>query len=73
MAKVTSKYQVTVPKAVADRYGIRTGDEIEWVAAGDIIRVIRKGGKRRSRTWNRGSDCSTRLRSGTRSGRPGQS
>jgi AbrB family looped-hinge helix DNA binding protein len=43
MAKVTSKYQVTVPKAVADRYGIRPGDEIEWVAAGDVIRVIPEG------------------------------
>ncbi len=40
MAKVTSKLQVTVPKAIADRYGIRPGDEIEWVAAGDTIRVL---------------------------------
>jgi len=40
MAKVTSKYQVTVPKKIADRYTIRPGDEIEWVAAGEVIRVI---------------------------------
>jgi AbrB family looped-hinge helix DNA binding protein len=40
MAKVTSKLQVTVPKAIADRYGIRPGDDIEWVAAGDAIRVV---------------------------------
>jgi AbrB family looped-hinge helix DNA binding protein len=40
MPKVTSKLQVTVPKAIADRYGIRPGDEIEWVAAGDTIRVL---------------------------------
>ena len=40
MAKVTSKLQVSVPKAIADQYGIRPGDEIEWVAAGDTIRVI---------------------------------
>lgn len=40
MAKVTSKLQVTVPKAIADRYGIRPGDEIEWIPAGDAIRVI---------------------------------
>lgn len=40
MAKVTSKLQVTVPKALADHYGIRAGDEIEWTAAGDVIRVI---------------------------------
>ncbi|MGH9339056.1 MAG: AbrB/MazE/SpoVT family DNA-binding domain-containing protein [Acidobacteriota bacterium] len=40
MSKVTSKLQVSVPKALADQYGIRPGDEIEWVAAGEIIRVI---------------------------------
>jgi AbrB family looped-hinge helix DNA binding protein len=40
MAKVTSKYQVTVPKAVARQYGIQPGDEIDWVAAGDSIRVL---------------------------------
>jgi AbrB family looped-hinge helix DNA binding protein len=40
MGKVTSKLQVTVPKALADRYGIAPGDEIEWEAAGDVIRVI---------------------------------
>ncbi len=43
MAKVTSKLQVTVPKAIADQYGIRPGDEIEWVAAGETIRVIPPG------------------------------
>jgi AbrB family looped-hinge helix DNA binding protein len=43
MAKVTSKLQVTVPKMIARQYGIRPGDDIEWVAAGDAIRVIRSG------------------------------
>lgn len=43
MAKVTSKFQVTVPKAIADRYGIEPGDEIEWVPAGDAIRVVLAG------------------------------
>ena len=41
MAKVTSKLQVTVPKVVADRFGIRPGDQIEWVVEGDAIRVRR--------------------------------
>lgn len=45
MAKVTSKLQVTVPKVLADRYGIRPGDEIEWEAAGDVIRVVPGRGK----------------------------
>ncbi|HEY7724128.1 MAG TPA: AbrB/MazE/SpoVT family DNA-binding domain-containing protein [Anaeromyxobacteraceae bacterium] len=40
MARVTSKLQVTVPKALADRYRMRPGDEIEWQAAGDAIRVV---------------------------------
>jgi AbrB family looped-hinge helix DNA binding protein len=40
MAKVTSKYQVTVPKVIAQRYDISPGDNIDWVAAGDVIRVI---------------------------------
>jgi AbrB family looped-hinge helix DNA binding protein len=39
MAKVTSKLQVTVPKALAEKYRIRPGDRIEWEAAGDAIRV----------------------------------
>jgi len=41
MAKVTSKRQVTIPKAIADRYGIVSGDEIEFLPAGDAIRVQR--------------------------------
>jgi AbrB family looped-hinge helix DNA binding protein len=40
MAKVTSKLQVTVPKALADQFGIAPGDDIEWEAAGDAIRVV---------------------------------
>ncbi len=40
MAKVTSKLQLTLPKAIADRYKIHPGDELEWIPAGDTIRVI---------------------------------
>jgi AbrB family looped-hinge helix DNA binding protein len=40
MSKVTSKMQVTVPKAIAERFGIRPGAEIDWVASGDFIRVV---------------------------------
>jgi len=40
MARVTSKLQVTIPKAVADRYGIAPGAEIEFEPAGDVIRVV---------------------------------
>ena len=40
MAKVTSKLQLTVPKVIADEYGIKPGDQLDWVPAGDVIRVI---------------------------------
>jgi AbrB family looped-hinge helix DNA binding protein len=43
MAKVTSKLQVTVPKAVADRFGIRPGDDIEWRVDGRTIQVVPGG------------------------------
>ncbi|MGH9454726.1 MAG: AbrB/MazE/SpoVT family DNA-binding domain-containing protein [Terriglobia bacterium] len=53
MEKVTSKLQLTVPKAIADRYSIRPGDELDWIPAGDAIRVIplnSSSGKRHGRT-----------------------
>ncbi len=45
MAKVTSKYQVTLPRKIADAFHIRPGDDIDWVAAGEVIRVIPAGKK----------------------------
>ena len=43
MAKVTSKLQVTIPKDVADQYGLRPGSRIEFIPAGDAIRVVPEG------------------------------
>ena len=48
MPKVTSKLQLTVPKAIADQYGIRPGDELQWIAAGEAIRVIPAGKNNRN-------------------------
>ena len=48
MSKVTSKLQLTLPKAIADKYGIRPGDEVEWVPAGETIRVVPVSRSRRS-------------------------
>ncbi len=48
MAKVTSKYQVTVPRKIAEQYNIRPGDDIDWVPAGDAIRVMSSRKKRRA-------------------------
>jgi AbrB family looped-hinge helix DNA binding protein len=39
MAKVTSKLQVTIPKRIADQYGIAPGDEVDFIPAGDAIRL----------------------------------
>ncbi len=45
MAKVTSKYQVTVPRRIAEEYQIHPGDDIEWMSAGEVIRVVPAGKK----------------------------
>jgi AbrB family looped-hinge helix DNA binding protein len=57
-SKVTSKLQVTIPKVIADRYGIRPGDEIVWEPAGGAVRVrpakapaLRLGPEERARLW----------------------
>ena len=39
VSKVTSKLQLTVPKAIAVHYGIKPGDELEFVPAGESIRI----------------------------------
>ncbi|MGI0149460.1 MAG: AbrB/MazE/SpoVT family DNA-binding domain-containing protein [Thermoplasmata archaeon] len=38
---MTSKLQITIPKAIAERHGVRPGDEIRFVSAGDTIRLER--------------------------------
>lgn len=43
MSKVTSKLQVTIPKAIADRFGIRPGSEIAWLPAGEGLRIETPG------------------------------
>ncbi len=45
--KVTSKLQVTIPKTIAERYDIAPGQEIEWLQAGDAIRVVPQSALRR--------------------------
>ncbi len=45
MAKVTAKLQVTLPKALATQYRIKPGDDILWVASGDVIRVVPPGAR----------------------------
>jgi AbrB family looped-hinge helix DNA binding protein len=40
MSKVTGKLQITLPKRLAETYGIRVGDEVEIVAAGESIAIV---------------------------------
>jgi len=54
MAKVTSKLQLTVPKAIAEQYKIRPGDELDWLPAGETIRVVK-----RARSASRKTDDAT--------------
>jgi AbrB family looped-hinge helix DNA binding protein len=39
MSKVTSKYQISIPRSIAERAGIRVGDELEWEEEGGVLRV----------------------------------
>lgn len=45
-SRITSKAQITVPRAVRDSLGVGPGDEIEWERAGSEYRV-RKASKRK--------------------------
>lgn len=40
MTRVTGKFQITLPKRLVDSYGIRVGDEVEIVAAGESIAIL---------------------------------
>lgn len=40
MSKVTSKLQVTIPKRIAEQFSIKPGDDIDFVATADGLRVV---------------------------------
>jgi AbrB family looped-hinge helix DNA binding protein len=40
MTRVTGKFQITLPKRLVEAYGIRVGDELELVAAGEAIAIL---------------------------------
>jgi len=48
MAKVTGKFQITLPKALVERCGIRVGDELELRAIGHSIHIDCRGPKAES-------------------------
>ncbi|MGQ9597779.1 MAG: AbrB/MazE/SpoVT family DNA-binding domain-containing protein [Thermoproteota archaeon] len=47
VVKVTRKYQVTIPKGVREKVGIKMGDNLKVADKGDLI-VLEKISKRRS-------------------------
>lgn len=47
MSKVTSKLQITIPKAIAERYSIAPGDELEWEPAAESVRLVPAQRKRK--------------------------
>ena len=46
MAKVTSKLQITIPKRIAEQYGIKPGDKLDFVPRAGGIRLVPAG------TWS---------------------
>lgn len=51
---MTSKLQVTIPKAIADLYGIEPGSEVAFEPAGDVVRMRRVDRRRRAKPSNEG-------------------
>ena len=43
MAKVTSKLQITIPKKIAEQFGIKPGDELEFVGRSGGIHLLPAG------------------------------
>ncbi len=43
MTRVTGKLQITLPKRLAQAFGIRVGDEVELVASGRHIAILPPG------------------------------
>lgn len=40
MSKITGKFQLTLPKRLVETYGLKVGDEVDLVPAGDCISLI---------------------------------
>jgi len=40
MSKVTGKFQITLPKRLVDTYGIKVGDDVVLLPAGESISLV---------------------------------
>jgi AbrB family looped-hinge helix DNA binding protein len=76
MARVTGKFQITLPKALVDQCGIRVGDELDLRAMGESIwierRMIRDAAQRRRDRLAHFDRATTRQQARRRLGSPGQ-
>jgi antitoxin PrlF len=45
--KITSKGQVTIPKALREEVGLLPGMEVDFVKDGDEVRILKAPGRRR--------------------------
>jgi bifunctional DNA-binding transcriptional regulator/antitoxin component of YhaV-PrlF toxin-antitoxin module len=46
MTRITGKFQITLPRRLVDAYGMRVGDEVDIVAAGEAIAIVPAGARR---------------------------
>jgi AbrB family looped-hinge helix DNA binding protein len=46
MTKLTAKYQLTLPKGIAERAGLRPGDDVDCEPANEMVRIRRKAKSR---------------------------
>jgi len=42
MSQVTSKGQVTIPKPIREKLGLRPGDTVEFIEEKGVVRVVKK-------------------------------
>ena len=40
MSRITGKFQLTLPKRLVDAYGIKVGDDVDLLPAGDTISLV---------------------------------
>lgn len=45
--RITSKGQVTIPKNMRDRFGLQPETEVEFIAEGDVLRLVHSSASRR--------------------------
>jgi AbrB family looped-hinge helix DNA binding protein len=45
MSRITSKLQVTIPKHLAELFGLSPGDEIQWIPDAGTLRVLLPGSR----------------------------